>query len=138
MPPNLLRPLALIVEDDVQFGGELQRLVRGCGWEAEWEPDGLIALGRLALDPVPQLLLLDVELPGLSGWSLYGEMMASARLPKVPAVVITKSIRSYSGPLAGILDYLQKPTTDRAAEAFTATLKDHLRTRGELLRAAGR
>ena len=121
------RPRVLVVEDDAPFAGTLLALARTSGWDAEWEQDGLQALARLQRAPRPDLLLLDIELPGLDGWSIYGELRASSELSRVPVVFVSISVRALNGELAGVIDYLQKPTNPSTQRSLEASLRGHLR-----------
>jgi|tagenome__1003787_1003787.scaffolds.fasta_scaffold20922439_2 two-component system OmpR family response regulator len=88
-------PLVVLVEDQ-----ELQaRLLRSAladrmpGCEVEVIGDGAQAARRLAhVDRrVPDLLVLDLALPGLSGHDLLVERAGDPRLARVPAAIVTSS-----------------------------------------------
>lgn len=122
------RPRVLVVEDDAAFAASLLELARAQGWDAECEPDGLVALRRLFREPRPDLLLLDIGLPGIDGWGIYGEMMGGDRLTRIPVIFISVSVRALKGPLEGVIDYLQKPTNASTQRSMEATLRDHLQS----------
>ena len=103
--------LVLIVEDDKTTGDLLasafneQRgytaLTVGNG------DDALDALGRVD----PDLLLLDIRMPGMSGLELYDRVRADARFRSLPIVFETGTGREHAAELRarGIATYIKKP-----------------------------
>jgi CheY-like chemotaxis protein len=87
--------LVVVVEDHPLQGRLLRRALsaRLPGCTVELFADGAAASRRLA-DPggaAPDLLVLDLAVPGRSGHDLLGERARDARLACVPAVVVTSS-----------------------------------------------
>jgi CheY-like chemotaxis protein len=84
------RQTILIVEDDE----DLRRLFRTAltldGYDVIEAGDGLEALQRIDL-MVPDLVILDLLLPGLSGTAVKQELAAQALTREIPIVVITGS-----------------------------------------------
>jgi len=103
--------LVLIVEDDKTTGELLasafneQRgytaLTVGNGGDA------LDALGRVD----PDLLLVDIRMPGMSGLELYDRVRADARFRSLPIVFQTGTGREHADELRarGIATYIKKP-----------------------------
>jgi CheY-like chemotaxis protein len=87
--------LVLVVEDHVLHARLLSRALRSRlpGCEVELIADGLQAARRLAdaAAPVPELLVLDLDLPGRSGHELLQERARDPRLAGVPTVVVTSA-----------------------------------------------
>lgn len=81
----------LIVEDDVFVSRMYERVFRTAGFEVEIAGDGVIALARLARDPVPSAILLDVMMPKMGGFELLQNIKKDARLKNMPVAVITNS-----------------------------------------------
>ena len=78
----------LIVDDHPEFRAIARMIVEGAGLEVVAEvPDGEAALAAAA-DTEPDLVLLDVRLPGLDGIAI-AELLAVRRSP--PAVVLMSS-----------------------------------------------
>ena len=69
--------------------------------------DALDALGRVE----PDLLVLDIRLPGMSGLELYDRIKADPRFGSVPVVFETGGGREYADALRdrGIATYVKKP-----------------------------
>jgi len=79
---------ALIVDDHPEFRAVARMIVEGAGLEVVAEAaDGAAALAATA-DTNPDVVLLDVRLPGLDGIQV-AELLAARRAP--PAVVLTSS-----------------------------------------------
>ena len=84
-----------MVEDHPLHGRLLRRALERelDGRPVEVIPDGALAAQRL-LDPgqpLPALLVLDLDLPGRDGHALLADRQADERLSTVPAVVVTSS-----------------------------------------------
>jgi len=68
-------PLALVVDDDEVFRNRLCRALALRKWEAEAAPDGEEAL-KLARDRSPDLVLVDLRMPGRGGLDVVPELRA--------------------------------------------------------------
>ena len=80
---------ALIVDDHPEFRAVARMIIEGAGLEVVAEvADGEAALAAAA-DTNPDVVLLDVRLPGLDGITGIAELLAVRRSP--PAVVLTSS-----------------------------------------------
>ena len=103
--------LVLIVEDDKATGHLLATAIndqRGYTAVAVEDADeALDALGRID----PDLLLLDIRLPGMSGLELYDRVRADARFQALPVVFETGTGREHADELRdrGIATYIKKP-----------------------------
>jgi len=80
--------LVLVVEDDAATRELVCRTVRGEGYTVEEAADGSEALEVLAT-VVPQLVMLDLMMPGVDGFEVLSTMRADPRLVDVPVVVLT-------------------------------------------------
>ena len=86
--PRVRTRTALIVDDHAEFRALARTIVEGAGLEVVAEvADGEAALAAAA-DTNPDVVLLDVRLPGLDGIAI-AELLAVRRSP--PAVVLTSS-----------------------------------------------
>jgi two-component system response regulator len=54
-------------------------------------PNGEAGLERAAADPPPDLVLLDLNLPGIDGFGVLRSLRAEERTRKVPVIVVTSS-----------------------------------------------
>lgn len=82
------KPIALIVEDDRDIVALFRHVLDVAGYHTEIVLDGLDAMERLA-SMKPNIVLLDLQLPRLSGVEILKRMRDDERLMRVPVVVIT-------------------------------------------------
>lgn len=101
----------LLIEDDPIFSMILRTALKSRGYEVETEGDGLKGLLRAA-DYRPDLIILDVNLPTLSGFDVAKRLKESEDLKDTPILMLTalnqeaNIMRGYS---LGVEDYLTKP-----------------------------
>jgi cyclic di-GMP phosphodiesterase len=111
MPHGQLRSRVLVVEDDVANRALLTHLLTRAGYEPFAVGDGRDGL-RAALEEGPDLVLLDVELPGLNGFDVCRALRADPRTVALPIILLTG--RGAIGDVvagldAGADDFLRKP-----------------------------
>ena len=70
----------LVVEDDPTIQRELVTLLQGDGYQAEAVTD-FSAVVSTVRDRQPHLILLDIQLPGQSGFSLCSQIRAFSNVP---------------------------------------------------------
>lgn len=81
----------LLVDDEADVVMGLAALLHARGYEVEVVHNGVEALSRLALDPLPDLVLLDYEMPELDGEEVLGCLRADARTSNLPVLMATAS-----------------------------------------------
>jgi len=79
----------LIVEDDIDFREHLTMLIRSRGHEVEIAVDGEEALLRLHVGEPPSLILLDLMMPEMDGWTFRARMLQDAKLAAIPIAVLS-------------------------------------------------
>lgn len=82
------KPLALIVEDQDDISAMFATALRDVGFETEIVRDGDAALTWL-FSSVPDLVVLDLHLPGVGGDEVLKRIRADARLAGVQVIVAT-------------------------------------------------
>jgi len=82
------KPIALIVEDDRDIVALFRHVLDIAGYQTEIVLDGQDAMDRLAVMR-PNIVLLDLQLPRVSGIEILKYMRDDERLKRVPVVVIT-------------------------------------------------
>ncbi len=105
------RAFALVVDDSITVRRVTQRLLERHGMRVATARDGVDALTILQ-DQVPDVVLLDIEMPRMDGYELATQIRADARLRDVPIVMITSRVGDKHRAKAieiGVNDYLGKP-----------------------------
>jgi CheY-like chemotaxis protein len=82
------KPVALIVEDDRDVVALFRHVLDIAGYHTEIVLDGKEAMDRLEASQ-PNIVLLDLQLPGMSGIEILKRMRADARMLNIPVIVIT-------------------------------------------------
>ena len=119
-------PRVLIVDDEAGNREVLTRVLRKRGYEAHAVGDGEAALALIeAAERLPDLILLDVMLPGIDGFSLCRKLKTDPETRLVPIVLLTGlDARQHKirGIKAGADDFLTKPVQMEELAARAASL----------------
>jgi len=102
----------LLVEDDADLVELATRWLERDGYTVRNVADGQVALDLLAGDPLPDLVLLDVMLPHITGFDVLKRLRADARTRELPVVLVTSLTREKDekrGRELGATDYIVKP-----------------------------
>jgi len=86
------KPVALVIEDDPQLVSIFATAMRIAGYETETAVDGNAALVQLD-NIVPDVVLLDVHLPHVSGEELLQHIRADERLAETTVILSTADSR---------------------------------------------
>jgi DNA-binding response OmpR family regulator len=101
----------LVVDDDDIVIRTIDRCLRGSDFRVTLANSGVEAL-KTARRILPDLVILDVIMPGMDGYTVCREMRADPILKEVPVLFLTaksKDEDKISGFTAGADDYLSKP-----------------------------
>ena len=82
------KPFALLIEDDRDVATLFRHVLNLAGYESESILDGKEAMDRLA-SIRPDIVLLDLQLPSMSGVEILKRMRADERMKTIPVVVVT-------------------------------------------------
>jgi len=111
-PPQADRRIfALVVDDSITVRRVTQRLLERNGMRVMTAKDGLEAVSVLQ-DAVPDVILLDIEMPRMDGYEVASHVRNDARLKDVPIVMITSRVGEKHRARAielGVNEYLGKP-----------------------------
>jgi len=102
---------ALVVEDDPDIVELLAHYLSSDGWSVDSEADGRLALTRVRAQRY-DLVILDLQLPGLDGLAVCAEIRRDAATRHVPVVILTArgdEADRVLGLEMGADDYVVKP-----------------------------
>ncbi len=110
-----MRARVLIVEDHPTMREAMRMVLADEGFLVDQAADGTQALDLVASDR-PDLVLLDLNIPGISGSDLLEALKASSATSGIPVIVVTAEEEEgrRAAMRAGAEDYLAKPFSPRA------------------------
>ncbi|WP_304525863.1 response regulator transcription factor [Halomonas sp. I5-271120] len=116
----------LVVDDEPNIVLSLEFLMQQAGFEVVTAEDGESALTRVAEAP-PDLVLLDISLPGISGFDVLEQLRANPTLTRLPIIMLTahgREVEREKGLALGADDYITKPFSTQALVDKVKTLLD--------------
>jgi len=124
----------LVVDDDPDMAAFLARLLTREGMAADTVADAEAALARVAAG-APDMILLDVMLPGADGFTVCERLKSDPASAMIPIVLVT-ALEDHESRLRGIRagadDFLTKPVRREELLARVKTLRRLHETRREL------
>lgn len=108
----------LVVDDDVDVAETVQRTLQRAGHDVLVAYRGVEAL-RLARERLPDLIVLDIRMPGLDGIEVCRQLRASPGLSRMPVLFLSAKSEvadRLEGFEAGADDYITKPFDLRELE----------------------
>lgn len=117
-----IQPNILLVDDDLTVIQVLSKCLFGLG-RLRFATQGDTAL-RLAREDPPDLLLLDAEMPGMSGFEVWEAMRAEPSLQDVPVIFVTshsEEAMEEKGLALGAADFIAKPVRPAIVAARVRT-----------------
>jgi CheY-like chemotaxis protein len=87
--------LVLVIDDNEDIRETLSLLLEDAGCAVLTAPNGREALGLLRRGPLPDVVILDLMMPVMSGWELREEMLRDPAVAPIPTIVMTGD-RSWS------------------------------------------
>jgi two-component system, sensor histidine kinase and response regulator len=120
----------MIVDDTPQNLRLLEDVLRGKGYQVFALPNGEMALKAAAMNP-PDLILLDIRMPGLNGYEVCERLKADQQTADIPIIFLSAldntedKVKAFQ---AGGVDYITKPFRFEEVDARVGT---HLRLRNQ-------
>jgi len=129
---DLGRASILVADDEPSTRAMVARHLRSIGYKVVEAVDGDEALA-LALEHLPDLVVLDVMMPGMSGWEVCRRIRETVSLAHTGVVMLTgigESINEITSPLYGADAHLDKPfefaVLDRTIAETIESRRDHV------------
>lgn len=128
LPINIDQSRILVVDDDEIIRKLLRRVLERSGFLVDEAASGEAAFDQIVAHP-PDLILLDVVMDGMDGFSTCRKIKCSEEMKEVPVIFVTG--RSDTGSIvegldAGGSDYITKPINRHEA---LARIRNHLKMR---------
>lgn len=111
--PSPAHPSAniLVTDDDSNIRALLQEVLESDGYVVDTARDGIEGLEKVAKNR-PDLVLLDVEMPGMTGWDVVQKIKSDPTTQQIPVLMLTSLSQTQhrvQGLDLGADDYLTKP-----------------------------
>jgi DNA-binding response OmpR family regulator len=126
----------VLAEDEQHIAMLVQFTLEAEGFEVEHFPDGAGALARLQSGPPPDVVVLDMMMPGVSGLEVLARAKADPRYVSTPFLIVSARARDVDRATAlanGASAYLTKPFNTEDLRALVVSLTE----RGDDSAAAG-
>lgn len=118
-------PKVLIVDDSQSALYTLRKLVEQAGHQAVTAESGEQAL-RLAAEEMPEVILMDIVLPGMSGYTATRQLHRSGSTQHIPVIFVSSKSGEADrdwGLRQGARDYVTKPINpDALLTAISAAI----------------
>jgi two-component system, cell cycle response regulator len=138
---ELAKAKVLLVEDDPIQASATKEILRKVGYEILWAEDGINAI-KLVKSEKPDIILLDVILPGMDGYEVCRWLKLEETTKGIPVIMLTvkkELADKISGLQIGADDYLPKPYNELELNARiyaslrTKSLQDELKLKNKQL-----
>jgi DNA-binding response OmpR family regulator len=106
----------LVVDDEPNIIISIEFLMQQAGFDVVTAEDGESALARVA-EGAPDLVLLDISLPGISGFDVLEQLRADSDHARLPIIMLTahgREVEREKGMALGADDYITKPFSTQA------------------------
>jgi len=117
----------MVVDDDEAARAFVTRVFEAEGWKVTEAPGGAHALAPLGSEPLPDVVLLDLLMPGLNGLDVLSKLRGQSGFEDLPIVVLCERNRPLASRLTvglGADDVLSKPLDAAVLRARCGALAD--------------
>lgn len=132
-PPAGSRGTVLIADDDLEILKMLSIRLNQRGYKVLQAVDGVQTL-QTARQQRPDLVLLDVMMPGKNGWEVARDLRSDPQLEDIGIVMLTaigEKVNEMTSPLYGADDFVDKPFDFSELEAKISRVIQERRERHE-------
>ena len=114
----------LVIDDDVIVNNLIRKFLEREGYQVEIAQDGYEGF-KMAEKMLPQIIILDVRIKGMSGWDFLKRLKEHPNLKNIPVVVLSDSDEEQRSRKAGVAEFLTKPLD---WDYFVTILKKYKKT----------
>jgi CheY-like chemotaxis protein len=115
----------LVVDDLIDNLFLLQAILEAEGYVVDTADNGKLALNKVETSP-PDLILMDVMMPGMNGYEVTQYIRQNQKLPFIPILLVTayEDVDAIQGLALGANDFIRKPIEfDRLLARIEAFLR---------------
>ncbi|MBF0185058.1 MAG: SpoIIE family protein phosphatase [Magnetococcales bacterium] len=126
---NTDRPPLILLVDDLPENINILKNVLGSGYQVRPAISGKAALRAVLVEPLPDLILLDVMMPEMDGYAVCRQLKEEPRTQDIPIIFVTgrsEEADEIQGLELGAVDYITKPF---APAIVLARVRTHLALR---------
>ena len=126
LPCDDIKKKILIIDDEFDFVESLQIILEQENYECMTAHEGKKGL-QLAREWKPDLIILDIMLPGMDGYKVCRDLKFDVRLKQIPTIMLTFKARTEDrimGKASGADDYITKPFSQEELIAKIEELLD--------------
>lgn len=116
----------LLIEDEPHIAEAIRFILSRAGWQVSLQHDGLTAMAAIAASR-PDVVILDLMLPGRSGLEILSDLRADARFAALPVLMLTARGQQRdrdAAARAGASAFLSKPFANADVLAAVRALAD--------------
>ena len=114
--------VVLVIEDDENFARILYSECHAKKFKCLLAPDGEQGL-LLADEFSPVAIILDINLPGMNGWSVLDRLKKNSRLRHIPVHMMSVEEATIDAMKKGAISFLTKPVSEEALQASFARIE---------------
>jgi diguanylate cyclase (GGDEF)-like protein len=120
----MLEDACILIVDDVQLNLNILGSSLKKHYDIKYATNGKDALKILSVDPLPDLILLDIEMPDMNGFEVMQVIKLGSRTKDIPIIFVTghEDIKNEERALInGAVDYITKPISPIIVKARVKT-----------------
>lgn len=117
--------IILVIEDDPNFAKTLLDQCRERGFKGIVTADGESGV-KMALDYMPDAIILDLKLPGISGWVVLNMIKENHEIRHIPVHIVSCEDFTIEAFKKGALGFLNKPVTKEQLEEVFQKFEEFL------------
>ena len=98
----------LIIDDDFNFLNLIHRRLSKEGYIIFTANNGQLGIDK-AKKLIPDIIILDIVMPDMDGWTVYKELKKIPLLSQIPIIIVTTGYYEKMAKDFGVVDFLSKP-----------------------------
>jgi CheY-like chemotaxis protein len=123
------QPLVYVADDEPELASMITEMLSDAGYAVNASPDGATLLRKVG-EKRPDLILLDINMPGMTGWDVKRRLEENEAHAGIPVIAVTAqggaSIETSALKTLHFADFVRKPfrigdLLDRVQKAIEAT-----------------